>query len=224
MLEANDMVEAKLAEIREKKIYEMKRMFAAKMDEVFGSKSVKQLRDMGYVKASDPVEKGGLGLSPYDVAQKKSKARKAQPPKRKSIFDIDMSKEKKISEETLDEAGLGDAARLAHSMTDKEKALFKAGRKGSILAALKFKRSIGQKKAPSSAPQASTYQRPGMIKRNINTLMGQEPGHVDERTPEEKLKQKGGRGGKAIRAVGKGLGRAAGSIASDLADIGTRHL
>ena len=61
MLEANDMVEAKLAEIREKKIYEMKRMFAAKMDEVFGSKSVKQLRDMGYVKASDPVEKGEIG-------------------------------------------------------------------------------------------------------------------------------------------------------------------
>ena len=113
---------------------------------------------------------------------------------------------------------------LPISMTDKEKALFKAGKKGSILAALRFKRSIGQKQAPSTTPQTSTYKRPGMLKRNINTLMGQEPGHVDDRTPEEKLKQKGGRGGKAVRAVGKGLGRALGSITSDLADIGTRHL
>ena len=36
MLEANDMVEAKLAEIRERKLHEMKRMFAAKMHEGVG--------------------------------------------------------------------------------------------------------------------------------------------------------------------------------------------
>ena len=201
MLEANDMVEAKLAEIREKKIYEMKRMFAAKMDEVFGSKSVKQLRDMGYVKASDPVEKGGLGLSPYDVAQKKSKARKAQPPKRKSIFDIDMSKEKKISEETLDEAGLGGAAKFVHSMSDKEKQLFKAGAKGSILSALRFKRSMSKKQAQAAKEKEA------------------ESKSVD--TPTEK---KDGVVRKTAKAIGRGASRSVGSVASDLADIGTRHL
>ena len=196
MLEANDMVEAKLAEIREKKIYEMKRMFAAKMDEVFGSKSVKQLRDMGYVKASDPVEKGGLGLSPYDVAQKKSKARKAQPPKRKSIFDIDMSKEKKISEETLDEAGLGDAAKIVHSLSDKEKALFKAGKKGSILSALRFRRAMSQKQA-QAAKEAETAQS-----KTVDA-------------PEEK---KDGVIRKAVKSVVDS------KLVSDLADIGSRHL
>ena len=196
MLEANDMVEAKLAEIREKKIYEMKRMFAAKMDEVFGSKSVKQLRDMGYVKASDPVEKGGLGLSPYDVAQKKSKARKAQPPKRKSIFDIDMSKEKKISEETLDEAGLGDAAKIVHSLSDKEKALFKAGKKGSILSALRFRRAMSQKQA-QAAKEAETAQS-----KTVDA-------------PEEK---KDGVVRKAVKSV------VGSKLVSDLADIGSRHL
>ena len=196
MLEANDMVEAKLAEIRERKIYEMKRMFAAKMDEVFGSKSVKQLRDMGYVKASDPVEKGGLGLSPYDVAQKKSKARKAQPPKRKSIFDIDMSKEKKISEETLDEAGLGDAAKIVHSLSDKEKALFKAGKKGSILSALRFRRAMSQKQA-QAAKEAETAQS-----KTVDA-------------PEEK---KDGVVRKAVKSVVDS------KLVSDLADIGSRHL
>ena len=94
---------------------------------------------------------------PYDVAQKKSKARKAQPPKRKSMFDIDMSKEKKISEETLDEAGLGDAAKIVHSLSDKEKALFKAGKKGSILSALRFRRAMSQKQA-QAAKEAETAQ------------------------------------------------------------------
>ena len=76
MLEANDMVEAKLAEIRERKIYEMKRMFAAKMDEALGAMSKKDREARAdWPRASDPVEKGGLGLSSYDVAQEKLKAR-----------------------------------------------------------------------------------------------------------------------------------------------------
>jgi hypothetical protein len=56
MLEANDMVEAKLAEIRERKMYEMKRMFAAKMDEALGGMSkadIEARRKAGYVKAAD---------------------------------------------------------------------------------------------------------------------------------------------------------------------------
>ena len=139
-----------------------------------------------------------------DVAQKKSKARKAQPPKRKSIFDIDMSKEKKISEETLDEAGLGDAARLAHSMTGKEKALFKAGAKGSILSALRFKRSISKKQAQAA--------------KDANEKEAEQKA-VD--TPTEK---KDGVVSKTVKAIGRGAARSVGSVTSDLADIGTRHL
>ena len=54
--------------------------------------------------------------------------------------------------------------------------------------------------------------------------MGQEPGHVDNRSPEEKLYSKGGRAGKAVRAVAGGVGRAVGSVVSDLGGIGTSRL
>ena len=64
MLEANDMVEAKMAEIRERKMYEMKRMYAANMTEIFGALTkadIKARREAGYKKASevlgDPREK-----------------------------------------------------------------------------------------------------------------------------------------------------------------------
>ena len=72
------------------------------------------------------------------------------------------------------------------------------------------------KKARKAAPtpketKTAVYQRPGMIKRNINTLMGREPGYVDDRTPEEKLKQKGGRVGKFARGVGDTLRSTVGS-------------
>ena len=56
MLEANVMVEAKLAEIRERKMYEMKRMYAARMDEIFGAlpkADIEARRKAGYKKASD---------------------------------------------------------------------------------------------------------------------------------------------------------------------------
>ena len=61
MLEANDMVEAKMAEIRERKMYEMKRMYAS---EAFGGLTKQEIEDRkkaGYKKASeilgDPREK-----------------------------------------------------------------------------------------------------------------------------------------------------------------------
>ena len=61
MIEANDMVEAKMAEIRERKMYEMKRMYAS---EAFGGLTKQEIEDRkkaGYKKASeilgDPREK-----------------------------------------------------------------------------------------------------------------------------------------------------------------------
>jgi hypothetical protein len=77
MIEANDMVEAKLAEIRERKMYEMKRMYGAQMNEVLGGMSPEELaakKKAGYRKASDVYG------DPYET---KTKARKA-PPKGKA--------------------------------------------------------------------------------------------------------------------------------------------
>lgn len=94
MLEANDMVEAKMAEIREKKMYEMKRMYASSMSEALGGLSMKEIearKKAGYVKASAPKEKGGLGLSAYDLGQEEKKKRLAGRLK------------KKVAEETIDE-------------------------------------------------------------------------------------------------------------------------
>ena len=56
MLEANDMVEAKLAEIRERKLHEMKRMFAAKMEEGVGGLTLAQVqarKELGWKRASE---------------------------------------------------------------------------------------------------------------------------------------------------------------------------
>lgn len=62
MLEANDIFEAKLAEIKERKMYEMKRMYACKMDEAIGGLSgvggnPEELRAKGYKKAAPELER-----------------------------------------------------------------------------------------------------------------------------------------------------------------------
>jgi hypothetical protein len=136
MLEANDIFEAKLKDIREKKMYEMKRMFQA---EVFG------------------------GLTPAEIeARKKAGYRKAADvlgdPRAKRKIKIplpDMKKEKKIAEDALDEAGLGAGAKFAHSMSASEKEQFRAAMKGGIGAAFKLRKSMGAKKK-------SDYEKPGL--------------------------------------------------------------
>jgi hypothetical protein len=205
MIEANDMVEATLAQIRERKLYEMKRMFAAKMDEVFGGLSPEQIaqrKKAGYKKAADV-----LG-DPWE--------------KRKKKFAIplpDMKKEKKIKE-ALDE-DFAKAVKVVRSMSSADKQLFKAAKGGNVAAALKLRASM---KNRAAAEKSTDYQRPGMIQRNINTLRGRDPGYVDKRTPEEKLKTKGGKVGKVVRGTVKGVARGVGQVASDLASIGTSNL
>lgn len=79
MLEANDMVEAKLAEIRERKMYEMKRMFAAKMEEGVGGLTLAQVqarKELGWKRASevlpDPRESRS-GSTTFHSKPKKAK-------------------------------------------------------------------------------------------------------------------------------------------------------
>lgn len=204
MIEANDMVEATLAQIRERKLYEMKRMFAAKMDEVFGGLSPEDIalrKKAGYRKAADV-----LG-DPWDKRKKK-----IQLPDKDKPSLPDMKKEKRIGEETLDEAGLGAAARLAHdpSWTPELRSGFRA--------------ALAKRRENRRQQSSADYQRPGLIKRNINTAMGRDPGYVDKRTPEEKMMKKGGRVGKVARGTVKGVARGVGQVAKDLADIGTSNL
>jgi hypothetical protein len=240
MLEANDMVEAKLAEIRERKMYEMKRMFAAKMHEAAGGGMTKSemeaKRKAGYKKASDVL--GDPSKTNLSAATKKYREGKEAEKKseKKSWFPkINMSKERKIGEQAIDEAGLGYGAQIAHDpyMSSTKKKMFMAIRKFDKKARVAAKGKAAETEAPEvKAPKSKNkkkskdadYQRPGMIKRNINTLMGQEPGHVDNRSPKEKLYSKGGRAGKAVRAVAGGVGRAVGSVVSDLGGIGTSRL
>lgn len=112
MLDASDMLEAKLEEIRDRKLYEMKRMYAA---EAFGGYSLAQIKaDLASgkkVRASAPKEKGGLGLSPYDQLKMKQKQKEREkergqehkkPSSKKSgAPDIDMSGERRINEDDM---------------------------------------------------------------------------------------------------------------------------
>jgi len=86
MLEANDMVEAKLAEIRDCKVYEMKRRFASDMYEGFGGRPEDIRARPGYKgRAShvlgDPDKKPLPPLHGPDDSEKpkKSRKRKAAP-------------------------------------------------------------------------------------------------------------------------------------------------
>lgn len=74
MLEASDVVEAKLDEIRQQKMYEMKRMYAAKLDEVIGNFAPggdpDELRAKGYKKAAPELERRAAAA---EKAKKKAK-------------------------------------------------------------------------------------------------------------------------------------------------------
>lgn len=81
MLEASDMLEAKLNEIRERKMYEMKRMYAAEAQssEPYISPKTRAELAKGRRKASDV-----LGSHPYDVKPDKSTQLKSTQPKKAS--------------------------------------------------------------------------------------------------------------------------------------------
>ena len=203
MLEANDMVEAKLAEIRERKMYEAAGgMTKAEME---------AKRKAGYRKASDVL--GDPIKTQLSAATKKYREGKETEKKseKKSWFPkINMSKERKIGEEAIDEAGLGYGAKIAHDpyMSPAKKKLFMAVRqfdKKSRLA----KGKAAETEAPSNAPKIT----PPEANKNMKAAYS-EP--------------KGSKVGKAARfvagGVAGGVGRAVRSIVSDLGDIGTSRL
>ncbi len=190
MLEANDIFEAKLKDIREKKMYEMKRMFQA---EVFGGLSPAEIearKKAGYKRASEV-----LG----DPRAKKPGEKRLNP-QAKII-------KKKIAEDSLDEAGLGAGAKFAHSMSASEKEQFRAAMKGGIGAALKLRKSIGAKKK-------SDYEKPGLDPRAAKNRES-----FDKWIASGDRARSGGRNLDVAKSVGKTAAGAVGTLAKELGNI-----
>jgi hypothetical protein len=142
-ISANDLFEEKLSNIREKKMYEMKRMMQA---ETFGGRTRAQ-------------------------AEKEIRARGMTPRRASDVYpdprDIKLAK-------------------MGEPKTDKKR-----------------------KAAPKSVIRKPKDTRPGVIKRNVNTLMGRQAGYVKpEKSAAEKEMERGGRIGKGLRMAGKGVGKA----------------
>lgn len=91
MLEASNVVEKKLEEIRQQKMYEMKRMYAAKLDEALGpwqpGGDPNKLRAKGYKKAAPELERRA------DAAEKAKKKADKWVARFKALADTQPSAE-----------------------------------------------------------------------------------------------------------------------------------
>lgn len=207
-VEAQKIFESRLDEIKEKKLYEAKRNLAAQMDEIFGGLTKREIeakRKAGYRRASEVL----------GDPEKSTKVSAATKKYRATL------KKKKVSEETLDEIKL--AGDVAGSLSRKITA---AGLKlGKKYLSKDFRKTYmqtrtSQMRAPKSSSETprdisvlgsntdKSKSGPGVIKRNVNTLLGRKPGYVKPETPED---EKGGRAGKAVRLAGKGVGKVFGT-------------
>lgn len=205
LVSATEIFEERMATIAEKKLYEAKRSIAANIDEALGGMTraeIEAKKKAGYRKAADVLS------DPRDI----------------KIEPLVKTKKKAVKEETLDEAGLAAATKAARELAKSpiKKKLFRT--------AMQLKRMGGKpiKPARRAADQDQDLRKtfgverpednkgPGRVQRNINTLMGREPGYKPEpKTPE----QKGGRVGKVVRAGGKvggGILRTAAKLAGDV--------
>lgn len=145
-----------LNNIMEKKLYEKKRMIAAQMDEALGGLSraeIEMRKKAGYRKAADVLKDPRADIGKSEARKKLERMEKEKektPSKKRSAPKIDMSKERRIGEEALDEAGLGYGARVAHTLSPDEKMLFKSARSGDfrsarlgdIRSAIKLRRTL----------------------------------------------------------------------------------
>jgi hypothetical protein len=166
---AQNVFESRLDSILEKKLYEKKRMMQA---EIFGALSkadIEARRKAGYVKASEVLPDPRDVHIGIDTTQ--------SPKKKEKIL-----KRKKLKENTPIPASAITA--IAARATDNK------GKR-------KRKASPEPEKRPE-VDKSADEKRPGIITRNLNTLMGHEPGYKKPKTPPE---QEGGRLGKAVRGA-----------------------
>ena len=199
---ANELFEQNMFNIQERKLYESKRMMQA---EVFGGKT----------RAEAEKEIRARGLTPRKASDVLPDPRDIKISMRKKD-----DKKKRVSEETLDELTAGDVAKGVGYAAGRT---IRAG--GDVAHRLKrtyrlvrMKRHQAQSQKPTGdqdlrktfgVEKPEDKKRPGIIRRNVNTLMGRQAGYVKpEKSPEEKEMERGGKIGKGVRAVGKGVGKA----------------
>ena len=101
LVSAKDIFTERMEEILDRKLYEEKRRISAEMNEAMvgmgmSREQMKKRVEAGFVRASAPKEKGGLGLAPYDVGKEKTKERLAA--RAKSHQD-----KKKVGKKNLEE-------------------------------------------------------------------------------------------------------------------------
>ena len=154
LVEANKILETRLSEIQEQKLYEAKRELAARLDEVMGGRTIAQ-------------------------AEKEMRARGKEPRRASDV----LPDPRKI-------------VIVKKTPAQKEK-------KGALSLLKKFKRK------PKDVAAPEQEKKPGIIRRNINTLMGREPDAKPEAS-------KGGRVGKAVRGTTKFGIRMLGDVLSGL--------
>lgn len=201
-LSANELFEERMVELQEQKLYESKRMMQA---EVFGRLSPKEIEDRkkaGYRKATEV-----LG----DPTRQKMKP----------LVKLKKKITKVVKEDSLDEAGLGSAVKVVRKLGPVRKAIasklfkakrefikgYKKGEAGSTSDddfAKHAARAAGSEPSHGTSPDAEV-KRPGVIQRNINTLMGRQAGDTPKSASPE---NRGGRVGKVARRIGIGLGAA----------------
>lgn len=197
---ANDLFEQKMSELQEKKLVESKKQIQAEM---FGMTraEIEAKKKAGYRKAADV-----LG-DPRDI---KISVKKKD----------DNKKKKSVKEETLDELTAGDVAKgVGYAAGKAIRAGVRTG--GDVAYRLKrayrlvrMKRHQAQSQKPTDdqdlrktfgVERPEDKKRPGIVQRNINTLMGRQAGDTPEPTKPE---NRGGRVGKVARRVGIGLSAA----------------
>lgn len=202
---AKEIFESRLDEIMAQKIYEMKRMIAANMDESVGGLTKAEIearKKAGYRKASDvlgdPREKKSEKLNPGAKLIKK---------KVSEAVDVKPDPEGRVRG---GEAKAGKENPLMRKITAK---IIKVGRKvggkefrKSYLAGKEAGNQEAERETKSepkakrkAAPEPKTDEKPSKswLKRNINTFKGREP---DEDAPP----RKGGSVGRVLRAGLKG--------------------
>lgn len=192
-VEASNIFEDRLNTILEKKLIEKKKMMQA---EAVGGRTIAQaIKDM-QARGLTPRKASDVLVDPRDESLPLIGSKRKLPVKRK-----------KPKKESLDEAGLGYGARVAHAMTPSEKKQYMSAMRGSIGSALKLRKSILAKKPDQSdheVDKAKETERPGIIARNLNTLVGRKPEYkAKPKRPEEK----GGRVGKVANLALRGIAR-----------------
>lgn len=208
------ILEERISDIVEKKLYEKKRMMQAESFGMlkFTKAEIEAKKKAGYRKASDVL--GDPAKIQLSAATKKY---------RKSV------KKKEVSEEQIDEAGLAPTkiGKLARPIL---KFAGKLSQAKKVLSQYKQQKAADKHNQETDAERQSADLRkshgverpedkktPGFIRRNVNTLIGREPGYTPTPTDDT---QKGGRIGKVVRKTGKAVGR---GIGAALSDIGSQY-